>query len=111
MPVTMQDVARAAGVSAKTVSNVLGDYPYVRDETRARVMAAVSDLGYQMNFAARTSGRAAPGLIMLALPELSLPYFADNTLAYYYYDAANGYAPTLGLKKISWVHGWPKVKK
>ena len=34
---------------------------------------------------------------------------AGNTLAYHYYDATNGYAPTLGLKKISWVGGWPQV--
>jgi DNA-binding LacI/PurR family transcriptional regulator len=77
MPVTMQDVARAAGVSAKTVSNVLGDYPYVREETRARVMAAVQSLGYQMNFAARNLRSGRTGLLMLALPELSLPYFAE----------------------------------
>jgi arabinan endo-1,5-alpha-L-arabinosidase len=36
---------------------------------------------------------------------------AGNTLAYHYYDAANGYAPTLGLKKIRWVNGWPRVKR
>jgi DNA-binding LacI/PurR family transcriptional regulator len=77
MPVTMQDVAREAGVSAKTVSNVLGDYPYVRAETRARVMAAVQNLGYQMNFAARNLRSGRTGMIMLALPELSLPYFAE----------------------------------
>lgn len=77
MPVTMQDVARAAGVSAKTVSNVLGDYPYVREETRRRVMAAVQTLGYQMNFAARNLRSGRSGMLMLALPELSLPYFAE----------------------------------
>ena len=77
MPVTMQDVARAAGVSAKTVSNVLGDYPYVRAETRAKVMAAIESLGYQMNFAARNLRSGRTGLIMLALPELSLPYFGE----------------------------------
>lgn len=77
MPVTMQDVARAAGVSAKTVSNVLGDYSHVRPETQARVMAAVRSLGYQMNFAARNLRSGRTGMIMLALPELSLPYFAE----------------------------------
>ena len=67
MPVTMQDVAREAGVSAKTVFNVLGDYPYVRAATRARVMAAVQNLGYQMNFAARNLRSGRTGMIMLAL--------------------------------------------
>ncbi len=97
MPVTMQDVARAAGVSAKTVSNVLGDYPYVREETRARVMAAVSDLGYQMNFAARNLKSGRTGLIMLALPELSLPYFAE--LADAVIDAARGEGYTVLVER------------
>lgn len=75
--VTMQDVARVAGVSAKTVSNVLSGYPHVREGTRERVLAAVESLGYQMNFAARNLRSGRTGMIMLALPELSLPYFAE----------------------------------
>ena len=34
MAATMHDVSRLAGVSIKTVSNVINDYPYVREETR-----------------------------------------------------------------------------
>jgi DNA-binding LacI/PurR family transcriptional regulator len=52
MPV-MVDVARAAGVSHQTVSRVLNDHPNVRAETRERVLAAIGDLGYRRNFAAR----------------------------------------------------------
>lgn len=77
MPATMHDVARLAGVSVKTVSNVLSDYPYVRDHTRAKVLAAVDELGYRMNISARNLRAGRTGIIALAVPELSLPYFAE----------------------------------
>ncbi|MEU6451744.1 LacI family DNA-binding transcriptional regulator [Streptomyces sp. NPDC046979] len=59
-PPGMTDVARAAGVSAQTVSRVLSDHPHVREKTRADVMAAVARLGYRRNNAARmlSSGRS-----------------------------------------------------
>jgi DNA-binding LacI/PurR family transcriptional regulator len=50
----MADVARMAGVSHQTVSRVLHDHPNVRPATRDRVLAAVRDLGYRPNAAART---------------------------------------------------------
>ena len=49
----MSDVARVAGVSHQTVSRVLNGHPSVRDETRDRVLAAIADLGYRRNTAAR----------------------------------------------------------
>lgn len=74
---TMADVARRAGVSAKTVSNVLSGYPYVRESTRARVLAAVDDLGYELNVAARNFRSGRTGVIGLAVPELGQPYFGE----------------------------------
>jgi len=50
----MVDVARLAGVSHQTVSRVLNDHPNVSPRTRAGVMAAIRDLGYRPNAAART---------------------------------------------------------
>ncbi|MFD1721584.1 LacI family DNA-binding transcriptional regulator [Amnibacterium endophyticum] len=50
---SIRDVARAAGVSHQTVSRVLNDHPSIRDETRSRVMAAMADLHYRPNAAAR----------------------------------------------------------
>ncbi|MFC0673146.1 LacI family DNA-binding transcriptional regulator [Brachybacterium hainanense] len=78
MAVTMADVARRAGVSPKTVSNVLGDrYPYIRPETRSRVLAAVEELGYRLNTSARALRTNRTGVIGLALPEMRAPYFAE----------------------------------
>src|ERR1700722_11446757 len=50
----MVDVARLAGVSHQTVSRVLNDHPHVSAKTRAEVLAAIRDLGYRPNAAART---------------------------------------------------------
>jgi DNA-binding LacI/PurR family transcriptional regulator len=50
----MVDVARLAGVSHQTVSRVLNDHPNVSPKTRAGVLAAIRDLGYRPNAAART---------------------------------------------------------
>ncbi|HET6533478.1 MAG TPA: LacI family DNA-binding transcriptional regulator [Actinoplanes sp.] len=49
----MTDVARLAGVSHQTVSRVLNGHPNVREQTRLRVRAAIAELGYRPNRAAR----------------------------------------------------------
>lgn len=57
---TIEDVARAAGVSRATTSRVINHLPGASDQARARVNQAVADLGYRPNAAARAlaSGRA-----------------------------------------------------
>ncbi|NMM15802.1 MAG: LacI family transcriptional regulator [Phycicoccus sp.] len=77
MAATMSDVARLAGVSAKTVSNVINDHPYVRHETRERVERAISQLDYTLNLAARSLRSGRSGVIGLAVPALSVAYFAE----------------------------------
>ncbi|WP_127504930.1 LacI family DNA-binding transcriptional regulator [Actinoplanes solisilvae] len=65
---SMADVARTAGVSAQTVSRALRDSPNVNPETRRRVLAAVDELGYRFNNAAKmlSSGRShSIGLVLL----------------------------------------------
>jgi DNA-binding LacI/PurR family transcriptional regulator len=49
----MSDVGRLAGVSHQTVSRVINGSPHVRPETRAKVMAAMEELGYRPNPVAR----------------------------------------------------------
>ncbi|WP_433650514.1 LacI family DNA-binding transcriptional regulator [Micromonospora zamorensis] len=64
----MADVARAAGVSAQTVSRTLRDSPNVNAETRRRVLNAVEQLKYRYNGAPRllSSGRSFTlGLVLL----------------------------------------------
>jgi LacI family repressor for deo operon, udp, cdd, tsx, nupC, and nupG len=77
VPVTQGDVARRAGVSPRTVSNVVNEFPLVSDEMRQRVQQAIEELGYQPNLVARNLRRGRSGMLGLAVPELSLPYFSE----------------------------------
>jgi LacI family transcriptional regulator len=63
--VTIDDVARLAGVSIKTVSRVLNREPYVRDSTRERVEAAATQLDYTPNVSARALAGGRSYLIAL----------------------------------------------
>lgn len=76
-PTRLKDVADRAGVSVKTVSNVVNDFPYVRDSTRARVQRVLDELGYRPNLGARHLRSGRTGVIALAVPELDAPYFAE----------------------------------
>ncbi|PYI39275.1 LacI family transcriptional regulator [Arthrobacter psychrolactophilus] len=77
MAATLQDVANLAGVSVKTVSNVVNNYTHVRATTRTRVQGAIDQLKYQPNMSARGLRSGRTGVIGLAVPELSLSYFAE----------------------------------
>ncbi|HZY45062.1 MAG TPA: LacI family DNA-binding transcriptional regulator [Anaerolineae bacterium] len=54
MHVTLQDVARQAGVSTKTVSRVVNNQGEISETTRQRVQAAIEQLGYYPNILARS---------------------------------------------------------
>lgn len=75
--VTLRDVAEAAGVSVRTVSNVVNDYVHVAPQTRQRVQEAVRTLGYRPNLAARQLRRGRPVVVSVVVPELESPYFAE----------------------------------
>ncbi|WP_435587933.1 LacI family DNA-binding transcriptional regulator [Micromonospora aurantiaca (nom. illeg.)] len=73
----LKDVAERAGVSVKTVSNVVNGYQHVRADTRARVEEAIAALNYRPNLSARNLRKGRTGVIALAVPELDIPYFAE----------------------------------
>ncbi|SEF20168.1 DNA-binding transcriptional regulator, LacI/PurR family [Amycolatopsis pretoriensis] len=73
----LRDVAEHAGVSVRTVSNVVNGFRYVAPATRERVQASIDALGYRPNMAARTLRRGRTGLIALVVPEIDSPYFAE----------------------------------
>ncbi|GAA1304110.1 LacI family DNA-binding transcriptional regulator [Saccharothrix xinjiangensis] len=74
---TLKDVAALAGVSVKTVSNVVNGYAFVRPENRRRVEEALLTTGYRPNLGARNLRRGRTGFLALVLPELVVPYFAE----------------------------------
>ncbi len=77
---TIADVARSAGVSAATVSYVLGGRrgdlgaSRISDVTRNRVLAAVESIGYRVNEPARSLRRNRTDRVLLLMDRLSSPY-------------------------------------
>lgn len=90
MTVSMADVARHAGVSQRTVSNVVNGYIHVAPDTRARVQASLNQLGYRPNAAARRLRSGRTGTVTLAIPFLGERYFADLAEAVIRAAAARG---------------------
>jgi DNA-binding LacI/PurR family transcriptional regulator len=74
---TLSEVAAHAGVSVRTVSNVVNDFPHVAPATRARVRQSLDELGYRPNLAARQLRRGRTGMIGLVVPEITSPYFGE----------------------------------
>lgn len=77
MAVTARDVAKVAGVSQRTVSDVVNLPGRVGAETRKRVQAVIDELGYRPNPHARGLRTNRTGLIAFVVPELDIPYFSD----------------------------------
>ncbi len=73
----LKDVAARAGVSIKTVSNVVNGYTHVSARMRSRVLAAIDELDYRPNLAARSLRRGRVGVIAIEIPTLRLGYFAE----------------------------------
>lgn len=74
---SLKEVAARAGVSARTVSNVVNGSARVSAQTRQRVQEAIDELGYRPNLAARSLRAGRTGIIGLAIPELHSPYFGE----------------------------------
>lgn len=77
MGASLKDVAALAGVSVRTASNVVNDFPHVAAATRARVQRALDELQYRPNLAARNLRRGRSGLLGLLVPEIASPYFSE----------------------------------
>lgn len=74
--VTIQDVAKAAGVSVSTVSRVLNGKTDVAGETQERILKVINKLGYTSNLAARSMRSHKKNLIGLVVPDIH-PYSVE----------------------------------
>jgi DNA-binding LacI/PurR family transcriptional regulator len=98
-PPSLRDVAELAGVSIKTVSNVVNDYPHVRETTREKVREAILQVGYRPQVAAQQLRTGASRMITLAVPSLTFSYFSD--LAQQFIDEAQLRGQTVVLHSTS----------
>ncbi len=74
--ITLNDVARLAGVHAGTVSRALSRPESVSPQTRERVLRAVEELGYVPNLAARQLAGGKSASIAIIVPDITNPFFA-----------------------------------
>lgn len=90
-PARIKDVAARAGVSLKTVTNVVHERPYVRADTRARVQEAIDALGYRPSLAGRQLQSGRSRMVTLAVPRIDEPYLAGLAHACIEVATARGY--------------------
>jgi LacI family transcriptional regulator len=101
---TLEDIARKAGVSRSTVSRVINDHPSVREDVRKRVMTVIQTTGYHPNAAARTLASQRSNMLGLVLPRSVTSFFADPyfpRLTQGIAQGCNQYDLTLGLFLVS----------
>lgn len=91
MVATRREVAEAAHVSLRTVSNVVNGFANIAPHTRERVLRVIEELDYRPSEIARMLKRGRSGLIALVLPELDTPYFAELTRAFVELGASHGF--------------------
>ncbi|WP_051301252.1 LacI family DNA-binding transcriptional regulator [Actinomadura rifamycini] len=92
----VKEVARRAGVSVATVSRVLNDSARVTAETRARVLAAVEELGYRPNAVARSLRTDTTRTIGLVIGDILNPFFTELARAVEDEARAAGYSVVIG---------------
>ncbi len=77
---TLLDVARRAGVSKSTASNVIRRADLVADATRVRVERAIAETGYHPNVIARSLQARTSTAIGIVVPDLTNPFYAELTV-------------------------------
>lgn len=106
---TLEDVARAAGVSTATVSRCLNTAERVSDKLREKVMTAVDDLGYTPNFGARAMAAKRTFTIGAIIPTMENAIFAKGLQAfqeqlhergYTLLVSSTGYRPNVEAEQI-----------
>ena len=94
--VTMEEVAKAAGVSRATVSRVLSNHPSIKPETRGNVMYWVRKLGYEPNQVAQSLAGNRASLIGVLFSDLSNPLYAALMTAIVREAEKEGYSVIVG---------------
>ena len=78
MPVTIKDVAKAAGVSPSTVTRVIQNKSTISDQTKKRVRKVMKDLNYHPNLNARSLVSSYSQVIGLVLPDDSDAFYQNS---------------------------------
>jgi LacI family transcriptional regulator, repressor for deo operon, udp, cdd, tsx, nupC, and nupG len=93
---TIYDIAKLAKVSPATVSRALSQPDLVTEATRKRVQAAVAKLGFVPNAAAKSLRTRRTGKLLVTVPDVSNPFFAEIVKGVEEAAQLEGYAVLLG---------------
>lgn len=77
MSVTISDIAKRAKVSPATVSRVLNNSGYVKEETRHRILAAIKEMNYTPSAIARSLSKNENNTIGIIVPDITNTYFGE----------------------------------
>ncbi|WP_437578014.1 LacI family DNA-binding transcriptional regulator [Sorangium sp. So ce887] len=102
--VRMEEVARHAGVSPATVSRVLNDRGKCSAKTRERVLAAIRDLGYVANAAARSLAQGRTGSLGFLLPTVGTDFMSSFLQVVASAATEEGYDLLIALRSESSLH-------
>jgi LacI family transcriptional regulator len=72
---TVKQIAKLAGVSIGTVSNVLNELPSVREPIRKRVLAVIDSMDYQPSLLGRALRKDKTNMIVMIVPDITNPFF------------------------------------
>ncbi len=97
--VTLGEVARAAGVSEQTVSNVVNERPVVRPETRELVRKHLAESGYRRNALARSLKTNTSNLIGLVVPSMTNSMYAEVAESVVHHAERRGYTVMMAVTK------------
>ncbi|MFZ2050318.1 MAG: LacI family DNA-binding transcriptional regulator [Solirubrobacteraceae bacterium] len=94
-PPTVVDVANLAGTSRQTVSNVIHGKAHVREQTRKQVLAAIAELEYRPNAAARYLKRQRTTVLGVLVGDLGNPFYSEAARHIEHYAEQRGYTMLL----------------
>ena len=89
---TISDIAKLSGVSVATVSRVINNKGYVKDETRKKIEAVIEENGYRPNAVARSLTRNDTSMIAVIMSNRLNPFFANVLDAIEEQAAMQGYS-------------------
>ncbi len=89
---TIKEVAKRTGVSISTVSRALANKLHVKDSTRQRILAAVSELGYRPNFMAKGLKAGKTMTFAVVVPDIINPFYPKLVKSIEHHAARLGYS-------------------
>ena len=90
--VTIYDIAMRAGVSASTVSRVINNYQYVKDDTRAKIIKIMNECNFVPNDTARSLTTKTSRMIGILIADLRTTHHTDGVYVIEHEFSKNGYA-------------------